>query len=69
MDFLTTVEVLIEAYKNCIDFWKREGFDEKEAERLAKIDVATMTTNPFSPKGEPLNEEARIGFIRALEII
>lgn len=69
MNFIATVEVMIEAYQNCVDHWLREGVQEEEAKRLARKDIEGMTTNPFSPNGELLNEEARIGFIRALEII
>lgn len=69
MNFIATVEVLITAYQDCEKFWIREGKSETEAKILARKDIEGMTTNPFSPKGEQLNEEAKIGFLRALEII
>ena len=69
MNFIKTVEVLIAAYQDCERFWIREGKSQEEAKMLARKDIEGMTTNPFSPNGETLNEEARIGFIRAVEII
>lgn len=46
--------ILDSHYKGCLDFWKRQGKDEITAMELALSELGKVTTNPFSPRGEPL---------------
>lgn len=44
-------------YKECHDFWKREGKDDEEAFRNAIMDCKRVKNNPFSPQGEPFEPD------------
>lgn len=46
--------ILDSHYKGCLDFWKRQGKDEITAMELALSELEKVTTNPLSPRGEPL---------------
>ncbi len=46
--------ILDNYYAGCLDFWKRQGKDEIAAMELALSELAKVTTNPLSPRGEPL---------------
>lgn len=48
-------------YYDCLNFWKKEG-KGGEAYELAKLDVLRITTNPFEPQGDKLNEQAKQDF-------
>lgn len=69
LNYIKTIEILEEMHADCLKFWEREGKEESEAAELAKKDIERLTTNPFSPKGEKLNEEAKHAFVTILEII
>ena len=46
--------ILDNHYAGCLDFWKRQGKDEITAMELALSELRKVTTNPLSPRGEPL---------------
>ena len=54
-------------FKDCERFWKRIGADEREAFESAIEDVKRITTNPFSPRGDKLDPEAKAEFIKYRE--
>lgn len=47
--------ILDNHYEGCLDFWKRQGKDEIAAMELAPREPGKVTTNPLSPRGEPLD--------------
>nr|DAE30235.1 MAG TPA: protein of unknown function (DUF3330) [virus sp. ct5rm7] len=47
--------ILDNHYEGCLDFWKRQGKDEIAAMELALRELGKVTTNPLSPRGEPLD--------------
>ncbi len=47
--------ILDSHYEGCLDFWKRQGKDEIAAMELALRELGKVTTNPLSPRGEPLD--------------
>ena len=58
-----TILALEEAMRNNRRFWERQGYDEREAFIKALNEVAEMTTDPSSPFGERLDEEAKEKYI------
>lgn len=52
-------QILNAYYRDCLKFWKKEkekGFEsELNPEELALKDIRMIITNPYSPKGEPLD--------------
>lgn len=50
-------------FNDCLNFWKRQGHDERKAFEMALFDTRTITTDPFSPCGDKLDEETRLKFI------
>lgn len=50
-------------FKDCLAFWKREGYDDREAFELALSDTKTIKKDPFSPMGEELDAETKNKFI------
>lgn len=54
-------------FKDCENFWKRIGADEREAFESAVEDVKRITTDPFSPRGDKLDPEAKAEFIKYRE--
>ena len=58
-------EVLERFYKNCLEFWEREGVDN--AKEMAIKDVERITTNPFIPKNAPnIDEIEKQEFIKSI---
>ena len=57
LNYIQTIEVLTEAYEDCINYWKGQRKPIADAKRLARKDIQGMTTNPFSPGGKQLNIE------------
>lgn len=49
--------ILAGHYEACLDFWKRQGKDEIAAMELALRELGNVTTNPLSPRGEPLDPD------------
>ena len=63
-----TQVILEKFFNNCVNFWKREGHEYKEAFALAIEDAKKISTNPFSPCGEKLDVGAQIQFIKYREM-
>lgn len=59
------LEVLEKFYKNCLEFWKREGVEN--AKEMAIKDVERITTNPFIPKNSPpIDVDVKEQFIKSI---
>ena len=54
-------------FKECENFWKRTGMDEREAFESALDDTKRVSTDPFSPRGDKLDQEAKAEFIKYRE--
>ena len=55
-------------FNDSLNFWKRIGFDERQAFEAALEDTKKITTNPFSPRGDKLDQETKINFIKYREM-
>lgn len=55
-------------FNDCVNFWKRIGFDERQAFEAALEDTKKLTTDPFLPRGDKLDEETKIKFIHYREM-
>lgn len=64
LGYKETHDIVRAFYVDCVRFWKQEGKGVQEAHRLAKKDLEAITTNPFSPRGELLNPEAKADFLK-----
>lgn len=49
--------ILDNHYEGCLAFWKRQGKDELTAMELALRELRNITTDPLSPRGEPLDPD------------
>ena len=54
-------------FKECEDFWRRTGIDEREAFESALDDTMRVSTDPLSPHGGKLDQEAKAEFIKYRE--
>lgn len=54
-------------FRECQNFWRRTVNDEREVFERALNDTRRITTDPFSPCGEKLDEETKIKFIKYRE--
>ena len=62
-------EIVMEKFFNdSVGFWKRIGFDDRQAFEAALDDVKKATTNPFSPRGDKLDVETKNKFIHYREM-
>ena len=50
LDRETQIHILEEHFIGCLNFWKRQGKDEKAAEESALRDLRRVKNNPFSPR-------------------
>lgn len=55
-------------FRDCLNFWRRNTNDEREAFENALNDVRRITTNPFSPRGDKLDVETKEKFIKYREM-
>lgn len=55
--------VLEESMRDSINFWERQGLDEREAFIKALDEIAVMTSDPNSPYGEKLDVVTKKKFI------
>lgn len=55
-------------FNDCLNFWKRQGHDERKAFECALEDVRNIQTDPFSPCGDKLDEETQLKFIHYREM-
>jgi hypothetical protein len=59
--------VLEKFFKDCENFWKRTGRNEREAFESALDDTKHISTDPFSPRGDKLDPEVKAEFIKYRE--
>lgn len=50
-------------FNDCVNFWKGQGYEYKEAFELAISDTTAISTDPFSPYGDKLDPETKEKFI------
>ena len=55
-------------FRDCQNFWKRTSNDEREVFEKALDDTRRITTDPFSPRGDKLDEETKEKFIKYREM-
>lgn len=55
-------------FKDCLNFWRRNTNDEREAFEKALNDIRRITTDPFSPCGDKLDVETKEKFIKYREM-
>ena len=60
--------VMEKFFRDCQNFWRRTINDEREVFERALNDTRRITTDPFSPRGDKLDEETKKAFIRYREI-
>ena len=62
-------EIAMERFFNdCLKFWKNVGLDDRQAFEAALEDTKRTTTNPFSPRGDKLDNETKLKFIHYREM-
>lgn len=54
-------------FRDCLNYHRRNTNDEREVFEKALNDTRRITTDPFSPCGEKLDEETRVKFIKYRE--
>ena len=55
-------------FRDCQNFWRRTINDEREVFERALNDTRGITTDPFSPRGDKLDEETKEKFIKYREM-
>ena len=55
-------------FNDCVNFWKGQGYEYKEAFKLAIEDTIKITTDPFSPHGDKLDLNTKEKFINYREM-
>ena len=55
-------------FNDCVNFWKSQGYEYKEAFELAIEDTIKITTDPFLPHGDKLDVDTKEKFIHYREI-
>lgn len=55
-------------FRDCLNFWRRNTNDEREAFKGALNDARRITTDPFSPCGKKLDVEIKDKFIKYREM-
>ena len=55
-------------FRDCLNFWRRNTNDEREAFKKALNDTRIIMTDPFSPCGDRLDEETKEKFIKYREM-
>ena len=65
-----TTKLLREFSWQCYEFWSRElkTDDEKYVWHRVIVDIEGYNHDPFAPKGELLDEEAKAEFIKELKM-
>lgn len=59
-----TLVIMEDFFRDCLGFWRRNVDDEREAFERALNDVSCITTDPFSPHGDKLDEEAKEKYLK-----
>lgn len=55
-------------FRECQNYHRRNTNDEREVFARALNDVSNLTTDPYSPCGDKLNEETKNQFIKYREM-
>lgn len=55
-------------FRSCLNFWRRNTNDEREAFTKALNDIRDITTDPFDPFGKKLDVETKRQFIKYREM-
>jgi hypothetical protein len=55
-------------FRDCLNFWRRNTNDEREAFEKALNDTRSIMTDPFSPCGNKLDETTKQNFIKYREM-
>lgn len=55
-------------FRDCLNFWRRNTHDEREAFEKALNDTRRITTDPFSPCGKKLDVCTKEKFIKYREM-
>lgn len=64
--YTETLTILDQFYKDCYNHWKREGgYGYYSIEELALHDIELVQNDPYSPQGEPLDQQAKKDFIES----
>ena len=68
LDAHKTQIALEKFFKDCFNYWKRTGSDERQAFEYALDDVKNAKRDPFTPAGQLLDPIAKANFIRYREM-
>ena len=63
-----TERILDKFFKECFNFWKRQGNTDRRSFENALKDIKNIKCDPYTPTGDLLNEEIKQKFIRYREI-
>lgn len=63
-----TQSVLQQFFMECLRFWQRDLFDERQAFQYAINDVKGLTKDPYSPQGQELDHDVKERFIKYREL-
>lgn len=58
LGFFESAMIAIEFFKDCYEFWKKEGETDEDAFEGAYDDLRAVKVNPFDPNGQELNQDA-----------
>lgn len=64
LNYDQTSSILGQFFNACLKFWWSAGKDKRTAWEMAISDIEGLTTDPYSPCGEPLDVEAKAAFIK-----
>lgn len=56
--------ILEQFFKECLNFWRKEGRGERMAYKLAIKDVEGLKKDPYSPNGMEIDEEVKQIFVK-----
>lgn len=68
LDKNKTQLVMEHFFNDCLKYYHKQGLDERKAFETALNDTRTITTDPFSPCGDKLDDDTRIKFIHYREM-
>lgn len=69
LNYKESMKILEMFHAECYEFQSKQKDPFPNAKIAALIDVANITTNPYSPYGEKLNLEAIVDFRRKMQIV
>ena len=63
MTIKETMAILFSFHDECVKYWLHEGKPHSEAMNLALQDIEGLSTNPYDPNGDWLDQEAKLHFM------